>query len=57
MGVDVVYKELLKLLKKLFEYLPHKNLADKNALLFKIGPIKLELYDNFSHYLILSDSK
>jgi hypothetical protein len=53
----VVYKELLKLLKKLFEYLPHKNLADKNALLFKIGPIKLELYDNFSHYLILSDSK
>jgi hypothetical protein len=57
MSVDVVYKELLKLLKKLFEYLPHKNLADKNALLFKIGPIKLELYDNFSHYLILSDSK
>jgi hypothetical protein len=53
MSVDVVYEELLKLLKKLFEYLPHKNLSDKNALLFKIGPIKLELYDNFS----LSGSK
>jgi hypothetical protein len=38
-----------------YEYLPHKNLANENALLFKIAPIKLELYDNFSLQKIIDN--
>jgi hypothetical protein len=37
------------------EYSHHKNLANENALFFKIGPIKLELRDNFSQQQIIDN--
>jgi hypothetical protein len=36
-------------------YSPHKNLANENALFFKIGPIKLELRYNFSRPQIIDN--